>query len=89
MKVSEYRSLSIGEVVQHLAERQEELSNLRFQLVTKQLASPISVRRVRREIARLNTILREHALGLHALAAPQASEGTAQPPDRAQEVKET
>jgi large subunit ribosomal protein L29 len=89
MKVSEYRSMSIGEVTQHLTERQEELSNLRFQLVTKQLASPISVRRVRREIARLNTILREHALGFHTLTAPQATEGTAQPLDGAQEVKET
>ena len=63
------------EVRQNLAERQEELSNLRFQLVTKQLASPISVRRVRREIAVLRTILREHELGLHTLGAPLGDEG--------------
>ncbi|MSS70990.1 MAG: 50S ribosomal protein L29 [Candidatus Latescibacteria bacterium] len=87
MKVNEYRSMSVGEVSQHLTERQEELSNLRFQLVTKQLASPISVRRVRREIAQLRTVLREHALGLHALVSPQATEGESS--DRAQDVKET
>jgi large subunit ribosomal protein L29 len=75
MKVNEYRSMSVGEVAQHLAERQEELSNLRFRLVTKQLPSPISVRRARREIARLRTVLREHTLGLHVLAASQAAEG--------------
>ncbi|OGG45601.1 MAG: 50S ribosomal protein L29 [Candidatus Handelsmanbacteria bacterium RIFCSPLOWO2_12_FULL_64_10] len=87
MKISEYRSMSVGEVAQHLAERQGEFSNLRFQLVTKQLASPISVRRVRREIAQLKTVLREHELGLHSLGAPQAIEGES--PEKAQEVKET
>lgn len=87
MKVSEYRSMSVAEVAQHLAEKQRELSNLRFQLVTKQLASPISVRRVRREIAQLKTVLREHEVGLHTLGAPQAAEGGG--PEKAQEVKET
>ena len=75
MKVSEFRSMSVSEVRQSLAERQEEFSNLRFQLVTNQLTSPISVRRVRREIAVLKTILREHELGLHALGAHQGEGG--------------
>ena len=87
MKLNEYRSMSVGEVTQHLSERQEELSNLRFQLVTKQLASPISVRRVRREIAQLKTVLREHALGLHALVSSQTTEGESS--ERKQDVKET
>ena len=77
MKVSEYRSMSVGEVQQHLADRQDELSNLRFQLVTKQLTNQISVRRVRREVARLKTVLREHSLGLHTLGTGDG--GTGQP----------
>ena len=75
--MSEYRSMSVGEVQQHLDDRQDELSNLRFQLVTKQLTNQISVRRVRREVARLKTVLREHSLGLHTLGAGDG--GTGQP----------
>ena len=75
--MSEYRSMSVGEVQQHLADRQDELCNLRFQLVTKQLTNQISVRRVRREVARLKTVLREHSLGLHMLGTGDG--GTGQP----------
>lgn len=87
MKVNEYRSMSVGEVQQNLAERQQELSNLRFQLVTKQLASPVSVRRIRREVARLRTVLREHELGLHALTAPPGADQAAD--SGSKEAKET
>ena len=87
MKVNEYRSMSVGEVQQHLAERQQELSNLRFQLVTKQLASPVSVRHIRREVSRLRTVLREHELGLHVLTTPHATEQASS--GGGQEVKES
>jgi large subunit ribosomal protein L29 len=86
MKVSEYRSMSSAEVQGHLAERERELTNLRFQLVTKQLPSPIAVQKTRREIARLKTVLREHELGLHILAAAPAAAGTT--PGGAPEAKE-
>ena len=43
---------------QRLSDEQESLANLRFQLATSQLESPIKVRTVRRDIARLLTVLR-------------------------------
>jgi large subunit ribosomal protein L29 len=59
MKNLELRELSIDELNRRLAEEQESLGNLRFQLATSQLESPIKVRTVRREIARIKTIIRE------------------------------
>lgn len=63
MKAHELRQFSVEELKKRLAEEQENLANLRFQLSTSQLESPIKVRTVRREIARLHTIIREK---LHA-----------------------
>ena len=80
MKPNEIREMSVEEVVRQLRDTEEELSNLRFQLSTKQLASPIRVRLVRREVARLKTILHEHELGIRKLASdpglPLAEETT-------------
>lgn len=59
MKAHDLRQLPLDELRKRLAEEQENLANLRFQLATSQLESPIKVRTVRREIARLHTIIRE------------------------------
>ena len=59
MKAHELRELPIEEIQKRLAEEQQSLSNLRFQLATSQLESPINVRTVRREIARLKTIMNQ------------------------------
>jgi large subunit ribosomal protein L29 len=59
MKTSELREQTTEELKKRLEEQQESLSNLRFQLATSQLESPIKVRTVRRDIARLRTILHE------------------------------
>ena len=58
MKAVELRELSTEELRRRLSDEQESLSNLHFQLATSQLESPIKVRSVRRDIARLLTILR-------------------------------
>jgi large subunit ribosomal protein L29 len=58
MKAVELRELSTEELRRRLTDEQESLSNLQFQLATSQLESPIKVRTVRRDIARLLTILR-------------------------------
>jgi large subunit ribosomal protein L29 len=55
----ELRTLSIEELKKRLAEEQESLANLRFQLSTSQLESPIKVRSVRRDIARLQTLIHQ------------------------------
>jgi large subunit ribosomal protein L29 len=58
MKASELRDLPMDELKKRLADEQENLANLRFQLSTSQLESPIKVRSVRRDIARLLTMIR-------------------------------
>jgi len=59
MKAEEMRDLSYEELTQSLDELYHELFNLRFQLATQQLADTSRVRQVRRDIARVKTILRE------------------------------
>lgn len=64
MKAAELRDLADGELREKLRELQEELFNLRFQLATGQIENVGRIRTVRRDIARLHTILgqREHGL---------------------------
>ena len=59
MKMTELNGLSIVELKKRLADEEESLANLRFQLATSQLDSPIKVRTVRRDIARIKTLLRQ------------------------------
>ena len=66
----ELRSLGDTELVTRLAETKQELFNLRFQNVTGQLENSSRLPLVRREIARINTLLREREI-----AAAEALEG--------------
>lgn len=59
MKPAEIRGLSSEDLAERLATFQEELFNLRFQYATRQLANHARIREVRRDIARIRTILRE------------------------------
>ena len=63
MKVLELKDLSIEELKRRLSDEQENLANLRFQLATSQLESPIRVRTVRKDIARIQTVLRQREAG--------------------------
>jgi len=62
MKASEIRELSPEEMRQKLNESTEELFNLRFQHATDQLESPMKMRDVKQDIARVKTVLREQEL---------------------------
>ncbi len=62
MKAAELRDLSIEELQKRLVDEEESLGNLHFQLVTSQLESPIKVRTVRRDIAKIRTVIREKEL---------------------------
>ena len=62
MDAREIRALTDGEVRQQLDESYETLFNLRFQRVVGQLENTARLREVRRDIARLKTILREREL---------------------------
>ena len=64
MKVDEVRALSPAELVKQLEAAQHELFDLRFRASTKQLVNHREIVRVKKKIARINTIIRENELGL-------------------------
>jgi large subunit ribosomal protein L29 len=61
VKSTELRNMKAGEIETKLTDAQEELMKLRFQQVTGQLTDTSRLRILRREIARMQTILREQA----------------------------
>lgn len=58
MKAKELRELSIVELNEKLTELKQELLNLRFQLAGNQLENPMRIKAVKRDIARVKTLLR-------------------------------
>jgi large subunit ribosomal protein L29 len=62
MKAADFKDLSLEELRKRLVDEQENLGNLRFQLATSQLESPIKVRTVRRDIARIKTLIRRREI---------------------------
>ena len=73
---SELRELTDEELVLRLREAKEELFNLRFQNATGQLDNTARLRAVRREIARIYTVMRERELGL-SVSPESTGEGAA------------
>ena len=59
MKVSEIKELTIEELRQREQDVSEELFNLKFQRATAQLENKMRVRQVRRDLARIKTIIKE------------------------------
>ena len=64
-KATELRELNDAELIQRLAEAQEEHFNLRFQSATGQLDNSARIGDIRREVARINTLLREREIAAH------------------------
>lgn len=62
MKANEVRDMSIEELTKKLNDLKEELFNLKFQHSTNQLDNPQRIVAVKKDIARVNTILREREL---------------------------
>lgn len=63
MKPTEARALDTADLKRRLDETYRELFNLRFQQATRQLTKTSEIRRVKRDIARIRTVLRERELG--------------------------
>ena len=59
MKVSEIRELTLEELKQREQDVSEELFNLKFQRATAQLENKMRVRQIRRDLARVKTIIQE------------------------------
>jgi large subunit ribosomal protein L29 len=72
MLADEIRELTDAEVRARIAELNEERFRLRFRSATEQLEDPLRLRVVRKEVARMQTILRERELGAGAPAPATA-----------------
>jgi large subunit ribosomal protein L29 len=62
MKASDMMDLTDNELNQKVSELKEELFNLRFQLATGQLDNTSRIKLVRKDIARVKTVLRERQI---------------------------
>jgi large subunit ribosomal protein L29 len=69
--VTELRDATSDDLVEKLTEAKKELFNLRFQAATGQLESHGRLRAVRKDIARIYTVMRERELGI----APEPTDG--------------
>ena len=62
MKAAELRKMSAAELSEKLADLKEELFNLRFQHAINQLDNPMRIEAVKKDIARVKTIMRANEL---------------------------
>ena len=62
MRISEIRKLNYEELNRELESSHEELFNLRFRAATRQLTNYREINKVKKKIARLNTVIREREL---------------------------
>jgi large subunit ribosomal protein L29 len=72
MKAKELRDLTRAELEQKRRELEEELFNYRFRIAAEELDVRSRIRKVRKELARVITVLREDKLGIHAVASSEA-----------------
>lgn len=64
MKANEIRQMTDQELDSKMSEFKNELFNLRFQMATGQLDNPMRIKMVKKNIARIKTIIRERELGI-------------------------
>ncbi len=70
MKIYEIRELPEAELRKRIKDEEENLVHLKFQKATSQLESPLRIRNVRRDIAKMKTILREIEMKKPAIVPP-------------------
>ncbi|MBO5364707.1 MAG: 50S ribosomal protein L29 [Clostridia bacterium] len=69
MKIQDIRDLSTQELETKIKDLKEELFNLRFQNATNQLENPMRIASVKKDIARVKTVLKEKELGITSVNA--------------------
>ncbi len=69
MKIQDIRDLSTQELEDKIKDLKEELFNLRFQNATNQLDNPMRIVSVKKDIARVKTVLKEKELGIASINA--------------------
>ncbi|MGB8656162.1 MAG: 50S ribosomal protein L29 [Candidatus Zixiibacteriota bacterium] len=78
MKKEQMRELTRDELLQRKEEMEQEVFNLRLQKASKELDNPLKLRVLRRDIARVNTILGEDELKIRPLAQTGGKIGSPQ-----------
>ena len=78
-KTAPLRELTDGQLLERAESAKEELFNLRFQLATGQLDDSSSIKKVRHEIARIATLMRERDIEADRQARVAAAEAPAEP----------
>ena len=89
MNASDIRDWDDVEIRARLGELREEKFRLRFQMGTMQLENPKMLQHIRRDVARLNTILRERELSETAETADEVAETADETTDGTDETPET
>ena len=64
MKKSELTEMTVPELKTKLQDDFESLQNFRFQKALQQLENPVQIKRVKKEIAQVKTLLKEYELGI-------------------------
>lgn len=65
MKAKELKNKSVEDLNQSVIDLKTELFNLRFQLATGELDNPMRINKVKKDIARVKTVLRERELNIN------------------------
>lgn len=66
MKAKELRNKSVDELNKSVGDLKTELFNLRFQQATGELDNPMRINHVKKDIARIKTVIRERELNINA-----------------------
>jgi large subunit ribosomal protein L29 len=74
LTIDEVRAKESGDLRQEVVDRTREVFNLRFQKATEKAENPGRIRALRRDIARIRTVLRERDLGIRG-QSPDGTEG--------------
>ncbi len=74
LTIDEIRAKESGDLRQEVIERTREVFNLRFQKATEKAENPGRIRALRRDVARMRTVLRERELGIRGQSV-DGSEG--------------
>ncbi len=69
MKIEQLRAMTLDELKVRLEQLLEDQFNLRFRLQTQPLDDPLRIRKVRKDIARVKTLIREKESGAQAADA--------------------
>lgn len=71
-----YSAMTDKELANKLADLKTELFNLRFSHATGNLANPLALRKCKRDIAKVKTVMRERELGISVSPAPVETKKT-------------